>query len=188
MFNGNMSMPSLSDIAAVTGNDKNNGWGDNGAWWIIMFVLFFAFGGWGNGNGWGNNGNGGATPYSTSAVTQADLQRGFDTQAIVGKLDGLNNGLCDGFYAIKKYAEKVYQKSMDKHWGFLNGVHDNICDMADNLLDARDFNTLKYLNAFVYATLLNENPTVTEGIKTMTDDMNALLLKHLMAEKGGVAV
>lgn len=28
MFNGNMSMPSLSDIAAVTGNDKNNGWGD----------------------------------------------------------------------------------------------------------------------------------------------------------------
>ena len=33
MFNGNMSMPSLSDIAAVTGNDKNNGWGDNGAWW-----------------------------------------------------------------------------------------------------------------------------------------------------------
>lgn len=89
---------------------------------------------------------------------------------------------------IKKYAEKVYQKSMDKHWGFLNGVHDNICNMADNLLEARDFNTLKYLNAFVYATLLNENPTATEGIKTMTDDMKALLLKHLMAEKGGVAV
>ena len=36
----------------------------------------------------------------TSAVTQADLQRGFDTQAIVGKLDGINNGLCDGFYAM----------------------------------------------------------------------------------------
>lgn len=36
MFNGNMSMPSLSDIAAVTGNDKNNGWGDNGAWWWHM--------------------------------------------------------------------------------------------------------------------------------------------------------
>lgn len=100
MFNGNMSMPSLADIAAVTGNEKNSGWGDNGAWWIIIFVLFFAFGGWGNGNGWGNNGNGGATPYSTSAVTQADLQRGFDTQAIIGKLDGLNNGLCDGFYAM----------------------------------------------------------------------------------------
>ncbi len=93
MFNGNMSIPSLADIAAVTGKNDNNAIGDNGAWWLIIFVLFFAFGGWGNSNGWGNNGNGGATPYSTSEVTQADLQRGFDTQAIIGKLDGLNNAL-----------------------------------------------------------------------------------------------
>lgn len=31
MFNANM--PSLSDIAAVTGNDRDGGWGGNG-WWI----------------------------------------------------------------------------------------------------------------------------------------------------------
>jgi len=96
MFNGN-AMPSLADIAAVTGNKNDGGWGDGNGWWVLI-ILFAIFGGWGNG-GWGGNGaNGGATPYATSALTQADLQRGFDTQSIVSKLDGISNGLCDGFY------------------------------------------------------------------------------------------
>jgi hypothetical protein len=96
MFNTG-AMPSLADIAAVTGNKNDGGWGDGNGWWVLI-ILFAIFGGWGNG-GWGGNGaNGGATPYATSALTQADLQRGFDTQSIVSKLDGISNGLCDGFY------------------------------------------------------------------------------------------
>lgn len=72
-------------------NGNNNGWGMDGAWWIIVLFLFM----WGNG-GWGNgwSGNGG------SAATQADIQRGFDTSSIISKLDGINSGLCDGFYAM----------------------------------------------------------------------------------------
>lgn len=88
---------------------------------------------------------------------------------------------------VRKYAEKVYQKSMDKHWGFLNGVHDNTCNMLDNLLEAGDYSMLNYLNCFVYCELLDKNPTATEGVKTMTDDMEKLLLEHLIAEKVGVA-
>ena len=100
MFNGTNGV-SLADIAAVTGKDNNDSWENGNGWWILI-ILFAIFGGWGNGGyGWGNNGtSGGVTPYATSAVTQADLQRGFDTQSIVGKLDGITNGLCDGFYAI----------------------------------------------------------------------------------------
>lgn len=45
-------------------------------------------GGWGN--GYGRNGAG---------LTQVEMQQGFDTQSILRKLDGINNGLCDGFYA-----------------------------------------------------------------------------------------
>ena len=67
-------------------------WGD-GAWWIVILLIF----GWGNGfGGWGNGNGGGALQ---GYATQADIQRGFDTQSIVSKLDGITNGLCDGFYA-----------------------------------------------------------------------------------------
>lgn len=97
---------SLADIAAATGGaNRNNGNGmagdGNGTWWIMILFLFM-FCGWGNGNnGWGGNGNnGGATPYVTSAVTQSDLQRGFDNQAVISKLDGLSQGLCDSTYAL----------------------------------------------------------------------------------------
>ena len=96
MFNGN-AMPSLADIAAVTGNGRNNDgmWGGDGWWAIIIFAMIFGWGGFG-GNGWGGNGGMGAT---ASAYTDSAIQRGFDTQAIIGKLDGITNGLCDGFYA-----------------------------------------------------------------------------------------
>lgn len=36
MFNANM--PSLSDIAAVTGNDRDGGWGGSG-WWVLIILL-----------------------------------------------------------------------------------------------------------------------------------------------------
>lgn len=94
MFNSNM--PSLSDIAAVTGNRNDGGWGDGNGWWVLI-ILFAIFGGWGGNNGWGNNGNGG---YAATAATQADIQRGFDTSAVTNKLNGLENGLCDGFYGM----------------------------------------------------------------------------------------
>ena len=83
MFNNGVS---LADIAAVTGNNRNNDgmWGD-GAWWIVILLIF----GWGGfcGNGWGGNGAG-------NGYTDAAIQRGFDNQAVVSKLDGINNGIC----------------------------------------------------------------------------------------------
>lgn len=85
MFNA--TSPSLADIAAVTGNNRNDGMWDNGAWWIVI-LLIFGWGGFGNFGGNGMNGGVGS-----------EVQRGFDTQAIIGKLDGINSGLCDGFYA-----------------------------------------------------------------------------------------
>lgn len=75
---------SLSDIVAAIGN--RNSWGNND----FLYLLFlFAFGG-GNGFGFGRAGN---------AVTQLELQNGFDNQSVLRKLDGITNGLCDGFYA-----------------------------------------------------------------------------------------
>lgn len=87
---------SLADIAAVTGNNRDNDgmWG-NGAWWIVI-LLIFGWGGFGN-NGWGNGNGMGST---AAAYTDSAIQRGFDNQAVISKLDGITNGLCDGFYAV----------------------------------------------------------------------------------------
>ena len=83
MFNNGVS---LADIAAVTGSSRDNDgmWG-NGAWWIVI-LLIFGWGGFGN-NGWGGNGYG-------NGYTDAAIQRGFDNQAVLSKLDGINNGIC----------------------------------------------------------------------------------------------
>lgn len=82
------SGPSLADIAAVTDRNNDGGFGNGQGWWVLI-ILFAIFGGWGN-NGWNNGGNGGYT----AAVTNADLQRGFDTQSILGSLRGIEQGLC----------------------------------------------------------------------------------------------
>lgn len=91
----NASGPSLADIAAVTdGNRNNSGWGDGNGWWVL--IILFALFGWGGNGGFGRNGSG--ESVATSA-TDAAIQRGFDNQSVMSKLNGLENGLCDGFYA-----------------------------------------------------------------------------------------
>ena len=83
-----------ADIAALTGNRNNGGFGDGfgNGWWII---LLFLFGFWGGGfnNGFGRNGCGGGGAIDGYVLTS-------DFANIERKLDNVNNGLCDGFYAM----------------------------------------------------------------------------------------
>lgn len=72
----------------VCGQGMNNGCGGWGGDWIALIFLAALFGG--GGFGWG--GGGGANVFG-------EVQRGFDTTGINNKLNGLENGLCDGFYA-----------------------------------------------------------------------------------------
>ena len=88
MFNtGNC--PSVPIVANLDGNNGNN-WND-GSWLWFLIVVFAIFGGWGNGFGGFGGTNGGVG---------SEIQRGFDNQAVISKLDGISNGLCDGFYAM----------------------------------------------------------------------------------------
>lgn len=82
---------SAADLAAVVGNN-NDGFGNgNGAWWLLVLLLF-ANNGWGN--GW--NGNGGAGAMMGYA-TQQDVQSGFDQAAIMGGINSINSTLSNGF-------------------------------------------------------------------------------------------
>lgn len=79
---------SLSDLAAVTEGNRDDGW-DGGWFWIVVLFLFMF--GFGNG-GWGNNGNQGA-------LTRAELCDGFNFNQLEMATRGIQQGLCDGFYA-----------------------------------------------------------------------------------------
>ena len=73
------------------GGSGFGGWGGDNGWWIILLFLF-ALGGWGNGFG-GGYGGGGAMPYIMSNTTNADVQRGFDQQAVMSGISGLQGGI-----------------------------------------------------------------------------------------------
>ena len=95
---------SAADVAAVVGNGGgafgNGGfWGDGSFWIIILFLFAFMGNGWG---GFGNNA-GGAMPY----MVNNDVQRGFDQQAVIGGINGINasinslaQGQCNGFNGV----------------------------------------------------------------------------------------
>lgn len=90
LFGSNGMSP--ADIAAVTGNCNNDGWGGNNGWWIILLLLA-CNGGWSNGSG-GNGSN--FIPYFFNN-SDAATQRGFDTAAITGQLAGINSAIAAGF-------------------------------------------------------------------------------------------
>ena len=119
MFNSSNGY-SLADIAAATGNGRNDGYNDgmfgNGAWWIIILFLF-CFNGWGN-NGWGRN-NGADSPAFQGAVTRADLCSEFNFNNLDSAVRSLQSGLCDGFYAMNTGMLQ----------GF-NGVDNAICSLG----------------------------------------------------------
>jgi len=121
---------SLADIAAATNGNgnvgSNGGFGDGyGAWWIIIFVLFFAFGGrgWGYGNGSnGSNGSGATDNYvlaSDFATVERQLDNGFDR--VGDRINAVYTGLCDGFYAV------------NTSFGNLNT---NLCNQFGNVTNA----------------------------------------------------
>lgn len=88
-----MTMPVVP--AYNSGGGCGNGmWGGDWSSWIILFLIFgmFGFGGWGGGFGGGFGGmNGGVG---------AEVQRGFDHQNVVRKLDEQTYGLADTFTAL----------------------------------------------------------------------------------------
>lgn len=74
---------SAADVAAVAGDNRGFGsWGDGSFWIIILFLFAFMGNGWGNGYGGGNG---------------AEVQRGFDQQAVMAGLGNLNNTVANGF-------------------------------------------------------------------------------------------
>lgn len=109
-------IPAVMSVTPTGGSGYGNGGGWGGDWgaWIILFLIFGMFG-WGGFGGWGGG-------FGGSAATQADIQRGFDTNSIIGKLNGISQGICDGFYAMNTGMLQ----------GF-NSVNQGLCNLGYNV-------------------------------------------------------
>lgn len=160
---------SLSDIAAVSGRNNNDGmWGGDGAWWIILLFLFA--GGWG-GNGFGGN--------RGSCATQEDVRAAVDQQTLISKLDQQTYGLADSTYALNS--------------SLMNGFHgvDNaICTLGYQ--NQQGFNSLGHqlsdcccetqraiergfcdVNYNLATQSCDTRRTITDGVRDIIDNQNS---------------
>lgn len=170
MFGGNMVSPSLADIAAVTDNRNNGGFGDGNGWWVLI-ILFALFGGWGNG-GYGN-GAGGQGAYDT----QAAVQRGFDTQAIISKLDGINSGICSLGYDQLAQMNGINNTVMQTGFGLQNSINQlGVSNMQDT------FGLQQSINANNVANMQNTNALSRQLAECCCENRAALAdIKYTMA-------
>ena len=151
-----VSEASLSDIAAVTNRNDgyNNGMFGNSADWIWAFLLFALIGN----NGWGGfgGGNGGVGSNYVLATDFATLER---------KLDGVNNGLCDGFYAMNTGMLNGFAGVQQTLCQGFNGLQQTVMQGfhgVDNAVCTLGYNTQAGFNA-----LANQIASCCCDLKTM---------------------
>ena len=105
---------SASDVALIQGRNNNDGFGfgGDGAWWIILFLIF-AMGGWNNGGFGGGNFGGVGNEYAWLSNGQKEIMQntnqGFDTLQLANQLTGINSSvqgistqLCNGFAGVNQ--------------------------------------------------------------------------------------
>lgn len=133
-----------ADFAAVCGNRNGDGMGfgdGNGAWWLIVLLLFgWGRGGFGGYGGFGGNGGGNSCGCSPCA-TQADLAAGFNNSAVLGNLNdlalgqaGIQQTLCQGFNGVNT---AIMQSGYNTQAGF-NSLSHQLADCCCNTQRAID--------------------------------------------------
>ena len=152
---------SLSDIAAVTDGNRNNGMFGNDAWWIIILLLFGyngrGFGGFGGGQG------GYGMPCGVPA-TQADLAAGFNNSAVLSGINGIDSALCQGFNGINT---AILQSGYNTQTS-INGLSHQLADCC--CATQRAIDGVKYENATNTCAIQN---TIQNTTRDVIDNANA---------------
>src|SRR5699024_2695933 len=108
----------------------------------------FGYGGFGYGGAGMRGGNG--CGCEAAVATVGDIQRGFDNQGVTNKLNGLENGLADGFYTMNN----------SMLTGF-NGVQSAIQNSAMNAMQ-NTFTRQQAIQADTVANMQNTNALATQ--------------------------
>ena len=163
---GNLS---ASDVALLTGRNSNNdGFGDgNGAWWIILFLIF----GWGRNGFGGFGGNGGGIGENYVLAT--------DFATIERKLDAVNAGICDATFALNNTVVNGFngvQNSLTQGFSGLNtallqGNYALSSQLADCCCTTqRAIDGVNYNMATNTCAITN---AINTGIRDIVDNQNA---------------
>ena len=183
----------LSDIAAVTDGNRNNGmFGGDWSAWIILFLLFGMFGG-GWGNGFGGFGNGGGAGFQGYA-TRADNNEGFALNCLQTGITAIQQGLCDTTYALNNSITDcccTTQRAID---GVNFNMAKGFCDLSNvvnngtrDVLENQNANTraiLDFLTQDKIATLTAENQNLK--LTASQANQNAVLMAAMDANKAEI--
>lgn len=171
-------MLSPADVAVLSGNARNNGmdgFGDNGAWWIIIFLIFALGGFRGNGfGGFGGSGSGVGDNYILAT----------DFATIERKLDSISNGICDSTFALNNTVNNGFfgvQNALCQGFNGLNVAYlqgtnslssqiaNCCCDLRAQLADCC-CTTQRGLDAINYNNVINTN-AIQQTLCTNTRDI-----------------
>ena len=124
---GMLSPADVAVLSGQTGNKNNDGFGfDNGAWWIIILLLFgWGRNGFGNGGGYGGNNDGCC---------------GFGAPNIYGKLDGITYGISDATFALNNNITNGFNNVQSALCQGFNGI--NTAIMQNGYQTQAGFNAL----------------------------------------------
>lgn len=127
---------SVADALALRNGSGGDGFGDNGAWWIVILALLFGWGRNGNG-GFGGGNDGGGWNACCVPATHQGMTDAFNFNQLDNGLRGLEQGLCNGFYTSAQQTNSVLAALQDcccktqttMLQGF-NGVENALCTMG----------------------------------------------------------
>lgn len=118
------------EIGSLCGNNNNNGFGSNGWGDLAALIVVAGLFGWGNGGfGFGGGYGGGRGGVADNYVLATDFA------TIERKLDGVNNGLCDGFYAVNTGMLNGFNGVQQTLCQGFSGVNASITDVGYAIKD-----------------------------------------------------
>ena len=171
---------SPADLRAVMGNnDDGFGFGGNGAWWIIILLLFGWGGrGYGFGGGFGG-GQGGGYGYPCCGVpaTQADLSAAFASNSVLSGINGIDSTLCQGFNGINT---AILQNGYNTQAG-INTLSHQLADCC--CATQRAIDSVKYENATNTCAIQNTIQNTTRDVIENANANSRAILDFLTQDK-----
>ena len=178
MFNTNYGA-SVPLVANVDGNNGNGMFGNGDGWIGLIIILALLSGNFGNGFGGFGGGNG----YN-------DVQRGFDHNSVINKLDGLTYGLSDSTYALNNAITNGFSGVQATLCQGFNGVDRAIADCCcttQRAIDGVNYNMATQACDIKHA--INDSTRsildflTTDKIATLQAENQALKFKASQAEQ-----